>query len=136
MGTGETLRAFERAEIGDCIGRSFKVIKGRWWMTFGLIVILTLLIGTISYIIYLPFVLITGFGTMSGMGGMHDPAAMGERMGVMMTVMTALMGVMSVLMQPFLQVPLALQALSLIEEKEGRGLMERVDAVLVPPPTA
>ncbi|MEO8733734.1 MAG: hypothetical protein ABI373_05350, partial [Flavobacteriales bacterium] len=109
------LRAFERADIGDCIGRSFKVIKGRWWMTFGLVIVLSMLIGIISYIIYLPFLLLTGFGAMSGMGGMQDTAAMGERMGWIMTLMMALLGVMSVLMQPFLQVPLGLQALSLIE---------------------
>ncbi len=129
------LRAFERADIGDCIGRSFKVIKGRWWMTFGLVIVLSMLIGVISYIIYLPFLLLTGFGAMSGVGGMQDTAAMGERMGWIMTLMMALLGVMSVLMQPFLQVPLGFQALSLIEEKEGRGLLERVDDVIVVPPT-
>jgi hypothetical protein len=130
------LRAFERADIGDCIGRSFKLIKGRWWMTFGLVVVLTVLITTIGYVIYLPFMLLTGFGAMSGMGGMHDPAAMGERMGWMMTLMMALGGVMSVLLQPFVQVPIGLQALSLIEEKEGRGLLERVDNVNTAAPIA
>jgi hypothetical protein len=40
------------------------------------------------------------------------------------------------LLQPFLQVPIGLHALSLIEEKEGRGLLERVDEVNVTPPTA
>ena len=130
------LRAFERADIGDCIGRSFKVIKGRWWMTFGLVIVLSMLIGFISYIIYLPFILLSGFGAMSGMGGMDDPAAMGERMGWLMTLMMAMGGIMSVLLQPFLQVPIGLHALSLIEEKEGRGLLERVDEVNVTPPTA
>lgn len=127
------LRAFERAEIGDCIGRSFKVIKGHWWETFGLVLVLSLLIGFISYFIYLPFMLLTGFGAMSGVDAMDGPQAFGERMGWMMTVFMLVAGVVNVLLQPFLHVPIGLQALSLIEEKEGRGLMQRVDEVTAPP---
>lgn len=127
------LRAFERAEIGDCIGRSFKLIKGRWWMTFGLVLVLAMLISFISYVIYLPMLLLTGFGAMSGM---DDPGEAGSRMGWIMTLFMVLMGVMNVLLQPFLQVPIGLHALSLIEEKEGRGLMQRVDEMNTPPPVA
>jgi len=127
------LRAFDRAEIGDCVLRSFKVIKGRWWKTFWLVIALSGLIVIISYIIYLPFMLLTSFGAMSGLGEMKDPGAIGERMGWIMTLVMALIGVMTVLVQPFLHVPLAFQALSLIEEKEGRGLLERVDEMIMAP---
>ncbi len=127
------LRAFERADIGDCIGRSFKVIKGHWWETFGLVLVLAMLIGFISYFIYLPFLLLTGFSAMSGADAMGEPGAFGERMGWMMTLFMLVAGVVNVLLQPFLQVPLGLQALSLIEEKEGHGLMQRVDEATAPP---
>ncbi|MBK9599391.1 MAG: hypothetical protein IPO60_14000 [Flavobacteriales bacterium] len=69
-------------------------------MTFGLVIVPSMSIGFISYIIYLPFILLSGFGAMERMGGMDDPAAMGERMGWLMTLMMALGGVMSVLLQP------------------------------------
>lgn len=127
------LRAFERADIGDCISRSFKVIKGHWWETFGLVLVLGMLIGFVSYFIYLPFLLLTGFSAMSGVDVTGDPGAFGERMGWMMTVFMLVAGVVNVLLQPFLQVPIGLQALSLIEEKEGRGLMQRVEEATAPP---
>ncbi|MEO7082146.1 MAG: hypothetical protein ABIY71_11485 [Flavobacteriales bacterium] len=127
------LRAFERADIGDCIGRSFTVIKGNWWRTFALVVILGMMVSFIGYIIYLPFVLLTGFGAMSGVESMNDPSAMGERMGWLMTGLMIASGVMYVLLLPLLQVPIALHALSLIEEKEGRGLMDRVNELQVTP---
>ncbi|MBZ0205432.1 MAG: hypothetical protein K8H89_03835 [Flavobacteriales bacterium] len=130
------LHAFERTDIGDSIGRSFKVIKGRWWMTFSLVIVLAMLIGFISYIIYLPFMLLTGLGAMSGIGSMDDPAAMGERMGWLMTLMMVLGGVVNVIFQPLLHVPIGLHALSLIEEKEGRGLLQRVDDLNTARPTA
>ncbi|MGB3870655.1 MAG: hypothetical protein WBG34_16025 [Flavobacteriales bacterium] len=127
------LRAFERADIGDCIGRSFTIIKGHWWRTFGLVIVLGMLISFIGYIIYLPFIILTGFGAMSGVDSMNDPSAMGERMGWLMTGMMIMGGVMNVLLMPFMQVPIGLHALSLIEEKEGRGLMDRVDELQVDP---
>ena len=127
------LRAFERADIGDCISRSFKVIKGHWWENFGLVLVLGMLIGFVSYFIYLPFLLLTGFSAMSGVDVTGDPGAFGERMGWMMTVFMLVAGVVNVLLQPFLQVPIGLQALSLIEEKEGRGLMQRVEEATAPP---
>ncbi|MBP8823252.1 MAG: glycerophosphoryl diester phosphodiesterase membrane domain-containing protein [Flavobacteriales bacterium] len=124
------LRAFERASIGDCIGRSFKLVKGHWWETFGLVLVLAMLIGFVSYFIYLPFLLLTGFGAMSGL---EDPMQAGEQLGWMMTVFMLVAGVVNVLLQPFLQVPIGLQALSLLEEKEGRGLLQRVDEATAPP---
>lgn len=124
------LRSFEGAGITDCIGRSFKLIKGHWWETFGLVLVLAMLIGFLGYFIYLPFMMLTGFGAMSGL---ENPAEMGERMGWMMTVFMMLSGVVTVLLQPLILVPVGLQALSLMEEKEGRGLLERVEQATMPP---
>lgn len=123
------LRAFERASIGDCIGRSFKLVKGRWWMTFGLVLVLVMLVGFIGYVIYLPFILATGFGAMSGMA---DPAEAGSNMGWIMTAFMVMAGVVNVLLQPFILVPIGFHALSLMEEKEGRGLLQRVEAMNTP----
>ena len=127
------LRAFERADVGDCISRSFVLVKGHWWMTFGLVTVLSVLISLISYIVYLPFMLIAGFGTLSGLQGMHAATEIGSRMAWLMTLFMVLAGVVSVILQPFLQVSIGLHALSLIEEKEGRGLMQRVDDISFDP---
>ena len=99
-------------------------------MTFGLVIVLTMLIGFISYIVYLPFLLFTGFSAMSSADTMADPA---EQMRWAMTGIMIIGGVANILLMPFLQVPLGLHALSLIEEKEGRGLMDRVDELQLNP---
>lgn len=125
--------AFERAGTGDSIGRSFKLVRGRWWLTFGLVLVLAFLVAFISYIIYLPFILLTSFGTMSGM---QDPGAAASNMGWFMTLFMLAAGVVNVLLQPLLLVPVGLHALSLMEEKEGAGLMQRVDEMTTPRPEA
>lgn len=118
------LLAFERASVGDCLSRPFKLVKGHWWHTFGLVLVLAMLIGFLGYVIYLPFMLFMGFGAMSGMG---DPATAGSGLGWMMTLFMLVAGAVNVLLQPLLLVPVGLNALSLMEEKEGRGLLQRVE---------
>jgi hypothetical protein len=118
------LLAFERASVGDCVGRSFKLVKGHWWHSFGLVLVLAMLIGFLGYVIYLPFMLFMGFGTLSGMA---DPSTAGSDLGWMMTLFMLVAGAVNVLLQPLLLVPLGLNALSLMEEKEGRGLLQRVE---------
>lgn len=117
--------AFGSGDIGDGISRPFKLVRGQWWVTFGLIVVLAMLITFISYIIYLPLMLLTGFGAMSGATGMEDP----ESLGWLMSLFMMGAGVVNMLLQPFLLVPIGFHALSLMEAQEGQGLMERVDAV-------
>lgn len=117
--------AFSQGDIGQSISRPFKLVRGHWWVTFALILVLAMLIGFISYIIYLPLMLLTGFGALSGAAGMEDP----ERLGWLMTWFMLGAAVVNMILQPFLLVPLGVHTLSLMEEKEGHGLMERVDEV-------
>jgi hypothetical protein len=97
------LLAFERASVGDCVGRSFKLVKGHWWHSFGLVLVLAMLIGFLGYVIYLPFMLFMGFGTLSGMA---DPSTAGSRPGLDDDLVHGGGGgVMNVLLQPLLLVP-------------------------------
>lgn len=49
--------------VGDAFSASRKLIKGNWWMTFGLVVVLGLLIAVVSFIFELPsFILGVGTG--------------------------------------------------------------------------
>ena len=49
--------------VGDAFSASWNLIKGNWWMTFGLVVVLGLLIAVVSFIFELPsFILGVGTG--------------------------------------------------------------------------
>lgn len=120
--------AFRQVGLGDAFGQSFRLVKGRWWLTFGLILVVAVLIGFISYIIYLPFMLLVGFGSMSSMNAMNDPS----HFGWMMSIFTAAAGVVAVLLHPFMIVTIGVHALSLMEEKDGSGLLERVESATAP----
>lgn len=52
--------------VGDAFSASRKLIKGNWWMTFGLVVVLGLLISVVSFIFNIPSFIL---GVKSGISG-------------------------------------------------------------------
>ncbi len=45
---------FENKNIGDAFGKSFTLIKGKWWSTFGLLIITGIISALISYLFAVP----------------------------------------------------------------------------------
>jgi len=48
---------FEDKSIGESISGSFSLISGRWWITFGTIIVISLIYGIMGYIFSLPAVI-------------------------------------------------------------------------------
>ena len=46
---------YENKSATESISRSFEIIKGKWWQTFGLILVFGLIIGSMSYILLFRF---------------------------------------------------------------------------------
>ncbi len=59
---------YEELPVGAAISRSFKVIKGHWWMTFGVIMVFGMLIGFASYIFMIPAYFVGIIAATSGTG--------------------------------------------------------------------
>jgi len=48
------IMVFENKSIGDTISQSFKLIKGEWWNTFGVVFVIGLLVAMLGYIFSIP----------------------------------------------------------------------------------
>ncbi len=46
---------FESIGVSEAMGRSFKLIRGHWWQTLGLVIVISIMVGIVSAIIRLPF---------------------------------------------------------------------------------
>lgn len=119
------LHAFERASIGDCIGRAFSLVWGRWWATAALFFTLLVLSILLNAAVDLPATLLSGFGSLSGLT-FSDPESTGTHYMIFFTLVTLISSVAYLLLMPFLQVPMALHMLSVLERKEAPGLMDKV----------
>ena len=53
------VRAYEKKSFFDALARSFKLVQGKWWSTFGLIMILYFVMMTISYVFIIPWYAVT-----------------------------------------------------------------------------
>ena len=121
------LHAFERADFGECIGRAFTLVWGRWWMTFALLVVLMVMWILLNLTIDIPGWLITGFGSLSGMEGMDDPDGRSQRLQWFFTLFSLIGSVGTLLLMPFVQVPMCFHMLSTLEKKESPGLLDEVE---------
>ena len=122
------LHAFERADFGECIGRAFTLVWGRWWMTFALLVVLVGMSIFLNLVIDIPGWLITGFGWLSGiesMGG--DPEDASLRLRWFFTLFALIGNISALLLMPFVQVPMCFHMLSSLEKKEAPGLLAEVE---------
>ncbi|ARK13422.1 hypothetical protein A6C57_25495 [Fibrella sp. ES10-3-2-2] len=110
---------FERQDVGQAFSRSFKLISGHWWETFGLWIIMWIIISILSMVFTLPAAIV---GMLFGAGVLKDVA-------VLTAVFTAIASVGGAVLQGVTATATAFQYFSLVEEKEGTGLSSQIDSI-------
>ncbi|TGE10424.1 hypothetical protein [Hymenobacter fodinae] len=119
----------ERLGFFATIGRSFRLIWGKWWSTFGLLAVMLI----ISIVILLAITMLTSlisspFALATSQGGLEGSARVG------FVVATALRSILSLAVYPLILLAIAFQYFNLIERKEGESLHYLVDAIGQPAP--
>jgi len=71
------IMVFENKSIGDTISHSFKLIKGEWWNTFGVVLVIGILVSMLGFIFSVP-ALIYQFISMGISITSDDPTAILE----------------------------------------------------------
>lgn len=124
LSLGFMAHAVERTGATGSLSRSYNLVSGNWWSTFGLLIVVYLIITVISYALLLPFTIISSavlVGTISE-PGTGTPLWYGTFMGVMTSFQ---MGV-AMFTYPVFASALALKYFSLVEKKEGVGLQRKL----------
>ncbi len=121
---------FEDLGIGKSFGKSFKLIKGKWWSTFGLLLTTGIIASIISYVFSIPFYI--GFlgDTFTSM----DPSSTGDPSAVPDSFskwyVAAGWGFMMIGTYITYLIPLialSFQYFNLSERVEGRGIRNQID---------
>ena len=130
LALGSAIILFEDSNPIDAIGRSFTLIRGKWWSTFGLIVVMAIIGYIISFVFGLPRALTFGikaFTSFSESGDLQEvvEAAKGEQaLNVLFSVFETFG---QILLYSLIYIALAFQFFNLVERKESRGLMAEID---------
>src|SRR5688572_14042830 len=122
------IRTYEKKGFFESIFRSFKLVKDKWWSTFGLITVLYLVAGVSSYIFLIPGYIIQGVSALhtTSVDTFQEPS-------LTMQVITIVLFTLSYLVQMILtalpNLGTAFQYFNLVELKEAKGLMAQIQTL-------
>ncbi len=120
---------FENVSIGNALSRSFKLIKGKWWSTFGLLVVSSLIAAAVSYIFVIPGYILVFWEMFTSISeNQADPGALAKSMdGFLPTIglTFAMIGAYVCYIIPI--IALAFQYSNLVERNEGIGLKQDIE---------
>jgi hypothetical protein len=120
------VRAYEKKGFFDAIGRSFKLVRDKWWSTFGLIFVLYIVMMTISYIFLIPwYVAMVTTALHSTSTEILDQSTMTWSTIVLFTLYYLAQMVLGALPN----IGIAFQYFNLVEMKEAKGLLGKINTL-------
>ena len=121
------IRGYEGLGFFESVARSFKLVQGKWWSTFGLIFILYLIMAIISYIPIFPLYIIIGVSAMHNVSTDASANPL-EGMSTVTMILMAVYYMFQLLLSALPNVGIAFQYFNLVERKEAKGLMSSIDS--------
>lgn len=112
----------ERKGFIDSLKRSFELIKNKWWITLGLVIVFSLIQGFISFIFQLPqtvAAVIIGFSSIDG----SQPGFLAEIFLIIVSILSSF----SYLLYVISLAGLSFHYHSLIEQKEAKSLFQKIE---------
>lgn len=119
-------QAVERAGVTTAMHRSFMLVRGDFWPTLGVSMVMGLIAGAIGYIVQILGVVVMMLLMFLGASG--DPEAMNSVMPMVMSVFFGLQFGVMLFTYPLPCACMVLKFCSRVEETEGHGLRSRIEA--------
>lgn len=112
--------AMEQIDIFDLVSRCLYLVRGKWWSTFGLMFIVSIIQGMMGIVFNVPLYIIT-FAKAFHVGEVNDTN------NIFLIISTIISTVGTVMLYTLSALAMAFQYFNLVERKEGIGLLEEVD---------
>lgn len=122
------VRAWEKAGFFEAVKRCFVLIRDKWWSTFGLLVVITLIQSTISSAFLIPWYfnfIVTMMHSLEG-NPVPEPSFVSELIN---NVFMTLYFIANFLLYTLPLLGLAFQYFNLVELKEAKGLLTKIDTI-------
>jgi hypothetical protein len=121
-----SISIIEETGFGDSWNRSFKLIKGDWWYSFGLYIVTYVIALGVMMLIYVPTYAIMVF-EMIDVADQNDPTAMMDSMSNMFSFLLPVYYFAALLISLLFSVVSTMKYYSLVEGKEGTGERELIN---------
>ncbi|HEY3403039.1 MAG TPA: hypothetical protein VGK59_06615 [Ohtaekwangia sp.] len=122
------IRGYEKLGFFDALARSYKLVQGKWWSTFGLLVVLYMIMMFSSYIFLMPWYIVTIVGTLHNLesGVVTEPSS---TMQILMIVFFSLYYLVQMILNTLPNIGVAFQYFNLVELKEAKGLLSSIESI-------
>ncbi len=114
---------FEDAGLGQALSRSFEVIKGNWWKTFGILFIGGVIVYIFSIILGIPLIISTAVKSFHAISNQAQPQIFSPGYLIASTIISMIQTFAWSLVVIFISI----QYFSLVEEKERPTLQAKID---------
>lgn len=113
----------EETGLGTAMSRSFTLIKGNWWKTFGIIIIGGLILYIFTIILSVPLIIVTAFKAFNAISEQSTP----QIFSTGYLIANSVISVIQTLGYSLLIIFVSVQYFSLLELKERPSLQDKVD---------
>jgi len=103
--------------VFEAISRSMSLIKTKWWSTFGLIILMSIVAGLMQLVFTLPNIVITFTKAL------HQQLAAFDTTAIIFQVLAS---IGTALLYPLVFIAIAFQYFNLVERKESEGLKQQI----------
>ncbi len=132
LSLGSSIIVFEKNNPLDAFGRAFTLIKGKWWSTFGLIIVMGIIGYVINMFFSLPRTLVYGVKMFTAaidggdLSNFSDMSAGEQALSILFSVFETFG---AILLYSLVYITLAFQYFNLVERRESRGLMSQIQGM-------
>ncbi|MES2765623.1 MAG: glycerophosphoryl diester phosphodiesterase membrane domain-containing protein [Bacteroidota bacterium] len=117
---------FEKSGAWPALKRSFTLTAGAFWRTVGIVVIMSIIQSTISYIFLIPQLIIgIGLGLTTSSGEIDNS----NILGIIMAVSYGIYFLVAFVLSSLTIIAIGIHYFSLVEEKDHSGLLERISEI-------
>ncbi|MGK7395812.1 MAG: hypothetical protein ACNS62_14635 [Candidatus Cyclobacteriaceae bacterium M3_2C_046] len=119
---------YEKKNPLEAVKRSIKLTSGKWWSTFGLILITSLIQGLVGFIFALPMQIMNFINLFHSLDeGSGNPVDMYADPGLINYLFSAIAMFAGLFLYAIVLIALGFQYFNLVERKEAVGLMQNID---------
>lgn len=108
----------------DAMSRCFFLIKNKWWFTFGLLIVLSLIQGFMGFLFQIPQYIAMFFVAFNSIDG-NGMSSTTEILFIITTIISSL----NFLFYSISFVGIAFHYFSLVEQKEAKGLLNKIESI-------
>jgi hypothetical protein len=116
----------EQKNLGEAMSRSFKLITEKWWSTFGLLIVMSLIVSFMGFVFQIPQTVLTMIIAFHKVSDVNATPPLWQQASLVASTLISTFG--SNLLQAIIFLAMIFQFYNLVERQEAQGLLNKLES--------